>query len=142
VNGTSLSLIANDTTNSTSFWAALVPTGNGTNGGSNVVLTIIGTSFTYRSVYMWAAYNLTSTTVINTASNTGGTLSINVSAGDYLFEVIEAVTTFAGSTEAPAGVHTSGASFDCVADWQIAAPATPFSVVPVASSYQCCANWH
>jgi hypothetical protein len=125
---------SNGGANSLSFYSSLIPAGSGVQ-----TITVNGvTIFEEVGISVWACTGLSSNTVKNSNYQSNSLLSINVSAGDFLFAMdasASATTTFSGSTQTPTASHV----VDSVnpnynsADWiSIAATNAAFSVVGTA----------
>jgi len=109
VNGTSLAQAVSDTVSggASEMWSGVVASGS---GAVNVVVTWAGAAFLTRSIAVWTATGLDSTTPQATSANEA---TLSVAAGDFLFAgsfgVNSVAPSMAGFTEAPTE-HTASVS--------------------------------
>lgn len=114
-------------TNGCGIYSGLVTTGS---GAQTFIINGAG-SFTTTAGSVWALTGLTSNVVKNTGSSlSGGVVTINVTAGDFLFNGTYGTSTpcvYTTSTEVPAAVH-SAATVVSSADWIIASTNASFLI--------------
>lgn len=106
VNGVSLSEVSSDEVEAGSahIWAGVVNSGD----GAQSIVATWGSAFLARSIAVWTATGLDSTTAVATAIDDG---TMSVQAGDFLFSMAQATTTapsMAGYTQAPTEHTTTG----------------------------------
>ncbi len=136
VNGVTLNI---DIDNHATAKASAVASGLVTSGSGSQAVTITWASANFQDkiAHVWAATGLNSNTAKHTAfanriGGAGGTATIDVTAGDFLFAGALSTTqpTFAGSTEAPVGDHNqaSGVFNTRGSDWTIVSTNASFTI--------------
>lgn len=128
--GTSLNsdvLLAPGGNNTSQIFSGLVTSGS---GSQSIVATCDSCTFQARTVFVWVITSLNTNAVKHTASSqSGSSMSINVTAGDFLFTTRnQNPVTFNGSTEAPFENLTGSGSTISGADWTIISTNAAFSV--------------
>jgi hypothetical protein len=123
----------------------------GCSGSQNVVTTwSTGSAFTDCGVAIWQLTNLNSDTAIDPENGAGTSITINNTAGDFLFAYAISTSSgnnFSGSTETPTrqdNITPSGGSgtYFASADWITTTTNSMWAITP--SGYQAIvgSNWH
>lgn len=118
--------IAKTTNPSSAIYSGLVTTGS---GPQNIVVNYVSAGFTARGLAVWTATGLSSTVVKNTASSANQNMSINITAGDFLFAstYIVGAASYSSSTDAPTATHTSDAT-NLSGDWTTVTTSATFTI--------------
>lgn len=116
-NAVTLNLDIVKTTNpSAAIYSGLVTSGS---GPQNIVVNYVSAGFSNRGLTVWTATGLSSNVVKNTASSANANISINITAGDFLFaSTYQATATwnYSASTDTATATHTSDAT-NFSGDW-------------------------
>jgi hypothetical protein len=133
VNGVTLTQDVLNVTSPTAGWySGVVASGS---GSQTVTVNYPAGTFTLRNMYVLTSTGLSSTTKKQSASASGASISINVTAGDFLFAVgyrTGGIANYTSSTEAPDGTNNADATTR-EADWVVNSTNATFFVTPANS---------
>lgn len=127
VNGVTLNADVNSNTQIAVF-SGIVASGS---GSQTVTVTWASGNFNDRSFGLWRVTGLSSNLVKQTATSTGTTGTISVTAGDLMFGVAigtSGTPTWASSTEAPFATHLLNAGGQGSAEWTIVGTNAAFAL--------------